>query len=174
MRGFVCDFASIDGHDRICSAGHFGGRPKGSDCVRCEHRLVDGQPVSLRVGNKVFYGSMDRAAAYLKAEAIHAIQGPAPEADAALRRAECLACEHRVEQLDGATDPDGVGFCTRCGCGGAPRAALGTKIGMAGASCPLGKWKPVQGTGATPAAIAEAMAGVMSTLAAKLLPKKPE
>jgi hypothetical protein len=41
----------------------------------------------------------------------------------------------------------------------------------------LGKWGAVQGTGATPAAVADAMAGVLATVtdqAKRLLRKKPE
>lgn len=174
MPGMECDFAQPDGNARVCTAGHFGGRPAVKDCMRCEHRLIAGQPINVRIGDKVVYGSMDRVAAYLKAEAMHAVQGPASEADAAARRATCRSCEHRVETLEGATDPDGVGFCTRCGCGSNPRAALGSKVSMAAASCPLGLWKPVRGTGATPAAIAEAMAGVLRTAAHQMTPKKPE
>lgn len=159
-----------------CAAGHYGGRPSLGVCGQCPNRLVQGTPVALSIEQTASVGFTSRAGAYLAAEAKQAIQGPASDADAAARLAICLACPDRADTLEGATDPAG-GFCTKCGCGGRPRAALSVKTRLAGSSCPLGKWGQVQGTGATPAAVADAMAGVLSTVAdqaKRLLGKKPE
>lgn len=159
-----------------CAAGHYGGRPSLGVCGQCPNRLVQGTPVALSVGQTASVGFTSRAGAYLAAEAKQAIQGPASDADASARLAICLACPDRADTLEGASDPAG-GFCTKCGCGGRPRAALSVKTRLAGSSCPLGKWGQVQGTGATPAAVADAMAGVLSTVAdqaKRLLGKKPE
>ena len=127
-----------------CAAGHFGGRPSLGVCRQCAHRVVQGeQPI----GTSITYGFMDRAKAYLAAETRHAAQGPASVQVQAERAAICRACDGRADELNGATDPGGIGFCTKCGCGSNPRAALSVKLTLAGAACPQGKWGQVEGTG---------------------------
>jgi len=105
-----------------------------------------------------------RVASYLSAEAAHAMQGPASVQVQGERAAICRACEGRAEVVEGATDPGGIGWCTKCGCGSNRRAALSVKLTLAGATCPLGKWQPVEGTGASLGTVAEAITGVASSV----------
>lgn len=106
-----------------------------------------------------------RVMKYLQVEALHARRGPASSDTVATRTAACRACEHRVAELDGLKDPGEVGFCTKCGCGGAKRAALSVKLTLAGATCPVGKWAATQGVGGSAATVTEAASGLMSSVA---------
>jgi hypothetical protein len=82
---------------------------------------------------------------YLKVETVHATQGPAPKREVLKRIELCENCPGLVEELEGKTDPGGIGFCSLCGCGASRRAALSVKLTLAGATCPLSKWQPVKG-----------------------------
>ena len=113
--------------------------------------------------------AMAQATQYTRAELTHATQGPASEADAAARLAICMGCEHRAVEYKGMKDENGVGWCTRCGCGSSPRALLWpVKLKMASVECPLGKFKAVSGTGATLASAVDAVAGVTQSIIHKL------
>jgi hypothetical protein len=93
------------------------------------------------------------------------------------RAAICRACEGRAEVVEGATDPGNIGWCTKCGCGSNRRAALSVKLTLAGATCPLGKWQPVEGTGASLGTVAEAITGVATSVvdtAKRIWRKNPE
>jgi hypothetical protein len=79
-----------------------------------------------------------------------------------------MACEHRAVEYKGMTDADGVGWCTKCGCGNNPRALLTVKVTLAGVECPLAKWGKVDGTGATVASAVDAVAGVAKSIIHKL------
>ena len=105
---------------------------------------------------------------YARAELTHATQGPASEADAAARLAICMACEHRAVTYKEQTDENGVGWCTKCGCGNNPRALLTVKVTLAGVECPLAKWGKVSGTGASVASAVDAVAGVAKSIIHKL------
>ena len=105
---------------------------------------------------------------YAAAELTHATQGPASEADAAARLAICMACEHRAVTYKEQTDENGVGWCTKCGCGNNPRAMLTVKVTLAGVECPLAKWGKVEGTGASVASAVDAVAGVAKSIIHKL------
>jgi len=111
---------------------------------------------------------VELAAQYARAEITHATQGPASEADAAARLAICMACEHRAVTYKEQTDENGVGWCTKCGCGNNPRALLTVKVTLAGVECPLGKWGKVEGTGASVASAVDAVAGVAKSIIHKL------
>lgn len=111
---------------------------------------------------------MSDAGKYVGAEIKHATQGPASEADAAARLAICMACEHRAAEYKNMTDVGKVGWCTKCGCGNNPRALLAVKVTLAGVECPLAKWGKVEGTGATIASAANAVAGVAKSIIHKL------
>ena len=55
------------------------------------------------------------------------------------RKAKCLACpalrtKQKIE--------DDIGFCSECGCGIAPHAALSVKLHMPKATCPRSSWLP--------------------------------
>lgn len=144
-----------------CAAGHYGGRPSIGVCGQCPHRVVRGeQPI----GTSITFGFMDRAKAYLAAEARHAAQGPASVQVQADRTAICKGCDGRADEMEGKTDPGGIGFCTKCGCT-SKRAALSVKLTMAGATCPLAKWAPVTGEGGSVATTIEAIGGVAGTVA---------
>ena len=113
--------------------------------------------------------AMAQATQYARVEMTHATQGPASEADAAARLAICMACPDRAVEYKGMTDTEnGVGWCTRCGCGSSPRALLTVKITLAGYECPLKKWSAVPGTGATVASAVDAVAGVAKSIIHKL------
>jgi hypothetical protein len=102
---------------------------------------------------------------YLKAEANHALNGPAPADVVEARKAACRSCEHRVDSLEDNTDPGGIGFCTKCGCGGSRRAALSVKLTMASVSCPVGKFHASCGIGGGLSATIDAIKGVSMSLA---------
>lgn len=113
---------------------------------------------------------MNDAGKYVGAEIKHATQGPASEADAAARLAICMACEHRAVTYKEQTDENGVGWCTKCGCGNNPRALLSVKVTLAGVECPLSppKWSKTLGTGASVASAVDAVAGVAKSIIHKL------
>ena len=106
--------------------------------------------------------------AYAKAEAYHATHGPASEADTAARLAICMACEHRAVTYKEVTDENGVGFCTKCGCGSNPRALLTVKLTMAGVECPLKKFGKVEGVGGSVASVIDSAKGVAQSIIHKL------
>ena len=108
--------------------------------------------------------SVSQAAQYARAELTHATQGPASEADAAARLAICMGCEHRAVTYKEQTDANGVGWCTKCGCGNNPRAMLTVKVTLAGVECPLKKWTKVEGTGASISSVAQSVAGVARSI----------
>ncbi len=145
-----------------CAAGHYGGRPSLGVCGQCPHRVVGGeQPV----GTTVTYGATTaKAIQYLKTEAFHALNGPAPAEVVEARQAACRSCEHRVDSLEDNTDPGGIGFCTKCGCGGSRRAALSVKLTLAGTSCPVGKFTASQGTKGSVESMMQALRGVLTSV----------
>jgi len=112
--------------------------------------------------------AMAQATQYARVEMTHATQGPASEADAAARLAICMACEHRAVTYKEVTDENGVGFCTKCGCGSNPRALLSVKLTMAGVECPLKKFGKVEGVGGSVASAVDAVAGVAKSIIHKL------
>lgn len=146
-----------------CAAGHYGGRPSLGVCGRCPHRVVGGeQPI----GTTVTHGATTaKAVEYLKTEAMHALKGPAPADVVEARTAHCRACEFRVDTLEDNTDPGGIGFCTKCGCGGNRRAALSVKLTLAGTSCPVGKFAASTGTGGGLTTTMQALRGVAMSVA---------
>ena len=146
-----------------CAANHYGGRPSFGVCNQCPHRIVDGALIDKDKS------TIELAKQYARAELTHATQGPASEADAAARLAICMGCEHRAVEYKGMKDENGVGWCTRCGCGSSPRALLWpVKLKMASVECPLGKFKAVSGTGATLSSAVDAVAGVTQSIIHKL------
>ena len=145
-----------------CAAGHYGGSPSLGVCRQCPHRTVNGAVIDAEKSK------LEMAKEYARAELTHATQGPASEADAAARLAICMACEHRAVTYKEQTDENGVGWCTKCGCGNNPRALLTVKVTLAGVECPLAKWGKVSGTGATVASAVDAVAGVAKSIIHKL------
>jgi|GEM_PF-3242709 len=113
-------------------------------------------------------GVGSKVANYLKTEAKHAIQGPAPAAVVEERIRACMACPGRVDVFNGVKDEGGVGFCTKCGCPANQRSQLSVKLTLAGVSCPLGKFKAVEGTGGNAKTALEAAKGVVTSVVAQL------
>jgi hypothetical protein len=113
-------------------------------------------------------GVRSKVAGYLKAEAKHAMQGPAPAAVVEERIRACMACPGRVDVFNGVKDEGGVGFCTKCGCPANQRSQLSVKLTMAGVACPLGKFKAVEGTGGSAQSALEAAKGVVTSVVAQL------
>jgi len=157
-----------------CAANHYGGKPSLGVCNQCPHRQIDGVVIDVKKSKlelsriAAIAETKSQALAYAAAELTHATQGPASEADAAARLVICMACEHRAVEYKGTIDPNGVGFCTKCGCGNNPRAMLTVKVTLAGVECPLAKWGKVEGTGATVASAVDAVAGVAKSIIHKL------
>ena len=159
-----CDYWSECGIKMggCCAANHYGGSPSLGVCRQCPHRQVNGAVIDAEKSK------LEMAKEYARAELTHATQGPASEADAAARLAICMACEHRAVTYKEQTDENGVGWCTKCGCGNNPRALLTVKVTLAGVECPLAKWGKVSGTGATVASAVDAVAGVAKSIIHKL------
>ena len=145
-----------------CAAGHYGGNPSLGVCRQCPHRKVNGAVIDAEKSK------LEMAKEYARAELTHATQGPASETDAAARLAICMECEHRAVTYKEQTDENGVGWCTKCGCGNNPRAMLTVKVTLAGVECPLAKWGKVEGTGASVASAVDAVAGVAKSIIHKL------
>jgi hypothetical protein len=139
-------------------------RIMGSHVDAAEHmrkqREIEAKRRAAPAGSKV--------AGYLKAEAKHAIQGPAPAAVVEERIRACMACPGRVDVFNGVKDEGGIGFCTKCGCPANQRSQLSVKLTMAGVACPLGKFKAVEGTGGSAQSALEAAKGVVTSVVAQL------
>lgn len=109
--------------------------------------------------------AMAQATQYARVEMTHATKGPASDADAAARLAICMACPDRAVEYKGMTDTEnGIGWCTKCGCGSSPRALLTVKVTLAGYECPLKKWGQVDGTGASISSVAQSVTGVARSI----------
>jgi len=113
-------------------------------------------------------GVGSKVANYLKTEAKHAMQGPAPAAVVEERIRACMACPGRVDVFNGVKDEGGVGFCTKCGCPANQRSQLSVKLTLAGVSCPLGTFKAVEGIGGSTETALEAAKGVVTSVVAQL------
>jgi hypothetical protein len=105
---------------------------------------------------------------YLATEAKHAVRGPAPAEVVEQRIRLCMECPGRVDVYQGVKDDGGVGFCTQCGCPANQRSKLSVKLTLAGVTCPLSKFGPVEGTGGSAATAFEAAKGVVSSVVAQL------
>lgn len=101
---------------------------------------------------------------YLKVEATHATQGPAPDKEVKKRIELCKGCPGRIESIDEKTDPGGIGFCSLCKCGYSRRAALSVKLTLAGATCPLNKFTPVKGKEKKLKHVKDAVRGVLYSI----------
>ena len=152
-----------------CSAGHWEKPTLGVCKKHCKHRVIDAVPQAMIKSDPQARTQIELAKQYARAELTHATQGPASEADAAARLAICMECPDRAVEYKGMTDTEnGIGWCTKCGCGNNPRALLTVKVTLAGVECPLGKWGKVEGTGATVASAVDAVAGVAKSIIHKL------
>lgn len=126
--------------------------------IEAKRRAAAQQPRSL--GSQV--------AKYLQAEAKHAVQGPAPVEVVEQRIRLCMDCPGRVDVYQGVKDDGGVGFCTQCGCPANQRSKLSVKLTLAGVTCPLSKFGPVNGTGGSASTAFQAAKGVVSSVVAQL------
>ena len=153
-----------------CAAKHYEKPSIGMCTTNCKHRVIDGVPQAVVKTEPQARTQIELARKYARAELTHAMQGPASEADAAARLAICMACEYRAVTYRGQTDENGVGWCTKCGCGNNPRALLTVKVTLAGSECPypVRKWGKVSGTGASVASAVNAVAGVAKSIIHKL------
>jgi hypothetical protein len=147
-----------------CAAKHYEKPSIGVCNTNCKHRVIDGVAQAIIKTEQQARTQIELAKQYARAELTHAMQGPASEADATARLAICMACEHRSVKYKGMIDADGVGWCTKCGCGNNPRAMLTVKVTLAGVECPLAKWGKVEGTGASVASAVDAVAGVAKSI----------
>ena len=151
-----------------CAVGHWEKPSLGVCKKHCKHRVIDGVAQAMIKSDAQARTQIELAKQYARAELTHLTQGPASEADAAARLAICMECEHRAVTYKEQTDENGVGWCTKCGCGNNPRAMLTVKVTLAGVECPIAKWGKVEGTGATVASAVDAVAGVAKSIIHKL------
>jgi hypothetical protein len=119
-----CVSWTLDGDRAVCALGI-----EPMDCKACE-RGVPRQ----RLTPKPVPSLTARAVSWAKAEA-SGILSSISEEQIESRLAACLACEHRER-----SEADPVGFCTRCGCGRSPAAALTRKARLPAATCPANRW----------------------------------
>lgn len=118
----------------------------------------------------------NKVSQYLKAEFNHALNGAVTDVDAKKRLDVCMTCEHRAVEYKGMVDPAGFGYCAGgCGCGANGRAQLQTKVTIAGAVCPKGKWENIaQTVGGSIQSATEAIGGVFSTAKSFIFNKKEQ
>lgn len=81
--------------------------------------------------------SLGNAWKFAKAVLSLAIVGGTPRAVRAKRAAACLRCP-ALRSKPGSGEP--IGWCSACGCGDSPRAAMSRKVAMPKATCPKGRW----------------------------------
>lgn len=113
-----------------------------------------------------FWSKIRKAWGYLTLEFVQIQRGPTPRKEYKRRTALCLSCPGRVEELDGQRDVGGIGFCTKCGCPASQRSQLSVKLTIAGLSCPLNRFGPVKGSGATWRSAVQSVLGVLQTVRA--------
>ena len=142
----TCDHWRDVGSTRlgVCVAGHFGGRPSHGVCGVCPHRVAGGIAQVIAPAPQPQLSIVGKIASWAKAEASLLLRGPLELEQVDARLSECRACDQRADEIDGAQDAGGVGFCNACGCGGNKRAALSVKATMPDATCPLKKWPIVE------------------------------
>lgn len=109
---------------------------------------------------------------YLTLEFVQIRQGPTPRKEYKRRVELCMACPGRTEEMDGKRDEGGIGFCTKCGCPASQRSQLSVKLTISSLACPLNKFGPVQGSGATWRNAARSLLGVLQTLRAVVTRRK--
>jgi len=120
------------------------------DCIKCkERKKFDATPnikssvsqVTISAPKKV---NSQNVRSYAKAEVSQFTQGKVSEKIFNKRKEHCMSCERRKNP-----HPEGesIGWCTSCGCGITPRAALSQKLYIPTISCPLNKFGPEKGEG---------------------------
>lgn len=83
------------------------------------------------------YTVLNKAAAYVKAEASKVTSAPLSLSVIEDRRSACSSCDGCDKKADGEW------YCDKCGCPKWDRSRLQVKWEMPAASCPLGKWPDV-------------------------------
>lgn len=98
---------------------------------------------------------------YAKAEMSQIIQGKVSEEIFHERKEQCLSCERRINP-----HPEGesIGWCTSCGCGITPRAALSQKLYIPTISCPLNKFGPAKGGGFNSKDVLDSVKGIATSV----------
>ena len=107
-----------------------------------------------------------KAWGYLTLEFVQIRKGPTPRKEYKRRVSLCMSCPGRTEELQGMKDVGGIGFCTKCGCPASQRSQLSVKLTIAGLACPLNKFGPVKGSGATWRSAVQSVLGVLATIRA--------
>jgi hypothetical protein len=88
----------------------------------------------------------EKAANYVKAESSQFFQGTVDDEIYNERKAQCMECPFRVNNIK--DNQDEIGWCNTCGCGiGTDRAKLSTKLRMPSLICPKHKFGPAVGKG---------------------------
>jgi hypothetical protein len=132
--------------DLVCSLKNI--NPSEKDCRSCSDRdPVDLNIKDIKILSKVEYSpnpTESKIRSYAKAEVSQFTQGKVSEEIFNKRKEHCMSCERRKNP-----HPEGesIGWCTSCGCGITPRAALSQKLYIPTISCPLNKFGPEKGEG---------------------------
>lgn len=110
---------------------------------------------------------LEQAVQYARAEFANAVGGAADEQTQAERLKVCNGCEFRAVEYNGKKDEQGIGWCSRCGCGNNDRAKLVEKVKLSKATCPLEvpKWGASDGVGGSISSVVDTVKGVANTIA---------
>lgn len=101
----------------------------------CPHFAGDGAPYGPGGASSRTRELRRRLMGYLKGEWSLLSGGPVVDAVRDARLAACRRCPHLL--ADEAGSP---GWCAKCRCGKSSRAAVGLKVLMPEANCPVGSW----------------------------------
>lgn len=122
--------------------------PSVKDCSNCsEIDFIDANVKKTISLSKVEYSSNpteSKIKSYVKAETSQFTQGKVSEEIFNQRKEYCMSCDRRKNPHP---EEESIGWCTSCGCGLSPRAALSNKLYIPTISCPLQKFGPEKGEG---------------------------
>ena len=130
----------------VCSLKNI--NPSNKDCFECSDIEYIDLNVDHKSITKVEHSENPvkeaKIKSYAKAEVSQFTQGKVSEEMFNKRKDFCMSCERRTNP-----HPEGesIGWCTNCGCGITPRAALSQKLYIPTISCPLQKFGPEKGEG---------------------------
>ena len=136
-----------------------------------ERARMQPPPPSFSNGGKVHppqdQNKIAQAVKYARAEFANAVGGFADEATQAERLKICKGCEFRAAEFSGRKDENGIGWCTRCGCGNGDRAKLVEKVKLSKTACPLQppKWGEAVGVGGSLSSVVDSVKGIANTIA---------
>lgn len=139
--------------------------PSVKDCLNCSD--VEYIDLNIKDTKKLFTVEHtnnlieSKIKSYAKAEVSQLTQGKVSEEIFNKRKDFCMSCERRTNP-----HPEGesIGWCTNCGCGITPRAALSQKLYIPTISCPLNKFGPEKGEGFNTKDAIDSVKGVVNSV----------